>query len=63
MHGSGMTSSPWSSPHQRTPQPQKTAAGHSPNEGDVFPRHLLQVTDGGGLASKAVVGVVVGHDG
>lgn len=36
---------------------------HPPGEGDVSPRHLLQVVDGRRLASEAVVGVVVGHDG
>lgn len=36
---------------------------HAPGEGDVSPRHLLQVVDGRRLAGEAVVGVVVGHDG
>jgi len=34
-----------------------------PGEGDVAPRHFLQVVDGRRLAPEAVVGVVVGHDG
>lgn len=35
----------------------------SPGEGDVPARDLLQVVDRRRLASEAVVGVVVGHDG
>lgn len=34
-----------------------------PDEGDVFSRHLFKVTNGRGLSCKAVVGVVVCHDG
>lgn len=34
-----------------------------PDEGDVFSRHLFKVTNGGGFPCKAVVGVVVCHDG
>lgn len=34
-----------------------------PGEGDVAARHLLQVVDRRRLATEAVVGVVVGHDG
>lgn len=36
---------------------------HLPDEGDVFSRHLFKVTNGCGLSCKAVVGVVVCHDG
>lgn len=42
---------------------EASPAGHAPGEGDVAPRHLLQVVDGRRLAGEAVVGVVVGHDG
>lgn len=38
-------------------------SGLLPGEGDVAPRHLLQVVDRRRLAGEAVVGVVVGHDG
>ena len=37
--------------------------GALPGEGDVAAWHLLQVVDGCRLAGKAVVGVVVRHDG
>lgn len=43
--------------------PARLPARHTPGEGDVSPRHLLQVVDGRRLAGEAVVGVVVGHDG
>lgn len=33
-----------------------------PDEGDVFSRHLFEVTNGRGLSCKAVVGIVVSHD-
>lgn len=33
-----------------------------PDEGDVFARHLFEVTNGGGLSCKAVVGIVVCHN-
>lgn len=42
---------------------EASPARHAPGEGDVSPRHLLQVVDGRRLAGEAVVGVVVGHDG
>lgn len=38
-------------------------ASISPCEGDVTPRHFLQIIDGCRLPGEAVVGVVVGHDG
>ena len=34
-----------------------------PGEGDISPRHFLQVGDRCRLPGEAVVGVVVGHDG
>lgn len=43
--------------------PPAWSGRHAPGEGDVPPRHLLQVVDGRRLAGEAVVGVVVGHDG
>lgn len=45
------------------PSSPGAVAGSSPDECDVFPWHFFQVTDGGSLASEAVVGVVVGHYG
>lgn len=33
-----------------------------PDEGDVFSRHLFEVTNGSGLSCEAVVGIVVCHD-
>lgn len=33
-----------------------------PYEGDIFPRHLFEITNGGGLSCKAVVGIIVCHN-
>lgn len=33
-----------------------------PDEGDVFARHLFEVTNGCSLSCKAVVGIVVCHN-
>lgn len=52
-----------SSPLEPSLHPSTECLQHSPDEGDVLPGHFLEVADGGGLSSKAVVGVVVGHDG
>ena len=35
----------------------------APEQRDVLARHFLQFTERGSLPCKAVVGVVVGHDG
>lgn len=42
---------------------QNKRNGLSPGKGNVSSRHFLQVIDWGRLACKAVVGVVVRHDG
>lgn len=41
---------------------QGKAKMNLPDEGDVFSRHLFEVTNGRGLSCKAVVGIVVCHD-
>lgn len=52
-----------SSPLEPSLNPSPECLQHLPNEGDMLPGHLLEVADGRRLASEAVVGVVVGHDG
>lgn len=34
-----------------------------PDQRDIFPGHLFEITNGSGLSCKAIIGVVVRHNG